>query len=132
MTFLKSSCILKRDVSGKDQDKHQGGRSLVGRDALLKVMFINIINNVIINIATHFSRELSVIETLEADGTTKETSDETIKIGQEEVCLTIILSISLTFLFLCILGVCQQREEGRELRQGGRPGQDSDFFGANF
>ena len=90
MTLLKSSCILKRDVSGKDQDKHQGGRSLVGRDALLKVMFINIINNVIINIATHFSRELSVIETLEADGTTKETSDETIKIGQEEVCLTIL------------------------------------------
>ena len=53
-------------------------------------MFINIINNVIINIATHFSRELSVIETLEADGTTKETSEETIKIGQEEVCLTIL------------------------------------------
>ena len=90
MTLLKSSCILKRDVSGKDQDKHQGGRSLVGRDALLKVMFINIINNVIINIATHFSRELSVIETLEADGTTKETSEETIKIEQEEVCFTIL------------------------------------------
>ena len=52
-------------------------------------MFINIINNVIINIATHFSRELSVIETLETDGSTKETSEETIKIGQEKVCFVI-------------------------------------------
>ena len=39
---------------------------------------------------TRYSRELSVIETLEADGTTKETSEETIKIGQEEVCFTIL------------------------------------------
>ena len=36
---------------------------------------------------TRYSRELTVIETLETDGSTKETSEETIKIGQEKVCL---------------------------------------------
>ena len=34
---------------------------------------------------TRYSRQLSVVETLETDGTTKETSEETIKIGEEQV-----------------------------------------------
>ena len=39
---------------------------------------------------TRYSRELSVIETLETDGSTKETSEETIKIGREKVCLVVL------------------------------------------
>ena len=39
---------------------------------------------------TRYSRELSVIETLETDGSTKETSEETIEIGQEKVCFVIL------------------------------------------
>ena len=35
---------------------------------------------------TRYSREINVIETLETDGSTKETSEEKIKIGQEKVC----------------------------------------------
>ena len=38
---------------------------------------------------TRYSRELSVIETLETDGSTKETSEETIKIGQEKVSVVV-------------------------------------------
>ena len=74
---------------------------------------------------TFYSRELSVIETLENDGSTKETSEETIKIGQEKV-----LNILCIFCkVLCILGVGDWGEEGWELCQGGGPGQDSSFYG---
>ena len=36
---------------------------------------------------TRYSRQLSVVETLETNGTTKETSEETIKIGEEQVAI---------------------------------------------
>ena len=39
---------------------------------------------------TRYSRELSVIETYETDGSTKETSEETIKIGREKVYLVVL------------------------------------------
>ena len=39
---------------------------------------------------TRYSRELTVIETLETDGSTKETSEETIKIGREKVYLVVL------------------------------------------
>ena len=44
----------------------------------------------VLNDGTRYSREISVIETLETDGSTKETSEETIKIGQEKVCFVIL------------------------------------------
>ena len=40
---------------------------------------------------TRYSRELSVSETLETDGSTKETSEETIKIGREKVCFVVLV-----------------------------------------
>ena len=76
---------------------------------------------------TRYSRELSVIETLETDGTTKETSEETIKIGQEKV-LDILCRFFLSSV-LHIVGVGDWGEEEWELHQGGGPGQDSSSFG---
>ena len=82
---------------------------------------------------TRYSRQLSVIETLETDGTTKETSEETIKIGQEKVSVVVFEHFMHFFgrivKVLCIVGTGDWGEERWELRQGGGPGQDSSSFG---
>ena len=73
---------------------------------------------------TRYSRELSVIETLETDGSTKETSEETIKIGQEKVCFVIfdhIMDILTTFLqfyvFHMKVVVDGERIDGNSVRE---------------
>ena len=87
---------------------------------------------------TRYSRELSVIETLETDGSTKETSEETIKIGQEKVCFVIfdhIMDILTTFLqfyvFHMKVVVDGERIDGNSVREQVQVAISLIFFG-NF
>ena len=78
---------------------------------------------------TRYSRQLSVVETLETGGTTKETSEETIKIGEEQVSFfPLNRSVKIGWrrrclqLYSTVAGGGQRREDRRRQCQRGGSG----------